>query len=208
MRPDDIELGQEGKDKLKVWRLARWRRDLVSPLRGRVLEICCGDGPSFRHYHPSCEVIAMDLDAESCRLAEFAANRCAAAVEVRQADVQELPFPDQHFDAALSCLALCSVGSLERTLAEIKRVLKPEGVLAMLEHVLPTSRGGAWLAHAVQPWWARRFLGCQTTRNTAGVLIASGWRVLEYARTYCVVRGVFSPDQPISARRFSVGPSG
>ena len=44
-------------------------------------------------------------------------------------------FPDESFDAVIETLVLCSVNSVEKSLQEIQRVLKPGGVFCFLDHV-------------------------------------------------------------------------
>ncbi len=176
-----------------AWTLWKWRHQLVSPLRGRVLEIGCGPGPTFRHYHPGCEVWAVEKEPARCQAAQVAAQASPARVRVQQGHAQALPFPAGFFDAAVSCLVLCSVPHHPETLAEIQRVLRAGGTLTLMEHVLPQSRGGAWLAHTMQPRWSAWLDGCHPNRDTAGTLTALGWQTRQCRRTACVIRGTFTP---------------
>lgn len=187
------------------WAFWNWRRQLVSPVRGCVLEIGCGTGPTFRHYHPSCAVWAIEPEMDRCRAALTAAQTCRARVQVQQGHVQALPFPTGCFDVVLASLVLCSVPHQQEALTEIQRVLRPAGMLALMEHVLPMSRGGSWLAHAVQPWWSTRFAGCRPNRDTIGVLTGMGWRIRRYRRTACIVRGVFTPPPRLRPRQTPQG---
>ncbi len=175
------------------WAIWNWRTQLIAPLRGRVLEIGCGMGPTFRHYHPSCEVWAIEKDLDRCRMALAAAQSSPARIRVQKGNAQALPFPTDFFDAVLSCLTLCSVSNPQEALGEMQRTLRPTGSCALMEHVLPLSRGGAWLAHAIQPWWSARLDGCHPNRDTAGMLERSGWQIRQCQRVACVIRGVFTP---------------
>ncbi len=69
--------------RLSLWRFGKWRAELAASLRGQFLEIGCGAGPTFRHYYSSCEVIALEQDAQLCREALIAAGKCQADVQVR-----------------------------------------------------------------------------------------------------------------------------
>lgn len=175
------------------WAFWKWRRELVSPLRGRVLEIGCGTGPTFRHYHSSCEVWAVEQEMERCLEAHKVSQASQARFHVQHGNVQSLPFPAGYFDAAVSCLVLCSVPDQQEVLAEIGRVLKQEGVLQLMEHVIPLNRAGIWLAHAIQPWWSEQLNGCKPDRDTVVTLLKSGWRSQGMQRKACVIRGTFSP---------------
>ena len=175
------------------WAIWNWRSQLVSPLRGRVLEIGCGTGPTFRHYHPSCQVWAVEKETDRCQEAMTTAQASPAQIRVQQGNAQSLPFPADFFDAVLSSLVLCSVPQQQATLAEIGRVLHPSGTFSLMEHVLPRSRGGSWLAHAIQPWWSARLNGCHPNRDTVGTMKQLGWQIRQCQRTACVIRGTFTP---------------
>lgn len=119
-----------------------------------------------------------------------------APIRVYQAQAEQLPFPDGFFDCVLSCLVLCSVSDQRTVLAEIQRVLHRRGTLVLLEHVLPTARGLAWLAHRITPVWSARLHNCHPNRDTLGMLVREGWRAAFLRRRACIIRGVFTPAGP------------
>ncbi len=91
----------------------------------RVLEVGCGMGQFSERMarETSAEVVATDL---SPRMVEIAASR---GLDARLADVQALPFEDGAFDCAVANAMLYHVADLERSLAELHRVLEPGGRL-------------------------------------------------------------------------------
>ena len=126
--------------------MAPVRERIVGDLSGRVLEIGCGQGASFPHYSAAAHIVATDYSKLMLRDAREAARDAKAQITVEQADVQDLPYEDESFDTVVSILVLCSVPDHERTLAEIRRVLKPGGELRIFEHV----RSKRWWVYRLQ----------------------------------------------------------
>jgi ubiquinone/menaquinone biosynthesis C-methylase UbiE len=77
----------------------------------------------------------------------------------------------------VSTLVLCTVEDPERALAEIRRVLRPEGSLLFLEHVRSDDRRLArWQDRLHGPW--RSFAeGCNCNRPTLDLLRRAGFAV-------------------------------
>ena len=91
----------------------------------RVLEAGCGQGwaAEWIKGELGAEVVAID---QSERMVELTRRR---GVDARVGDVQDLPFDDGSFDAALAAWMLYHVPDLDRTLAELRRVLRQGGRL-------------------------------------------------------------------------------
>ncbi len=91
----------------------------------RVIEVGCGPGYFAERMRRelAADVVALDL---SPRMVELARAR---GVDARVADVQDLPFGDGEFDCAVANWMLYHVPELERGLAELARVLRPQGRL-------------------------------------------------------------------------------
>jgi len=81
---------------------------------------------------PTCDVIATDFCAE---MLEHASSRGVKKTLV--ADALDLPFPDNEFDVLTVAFGLRNMGDYELGLKEMRRVLKPEGHLFILDFSLP-----------------------------------------------------------------------
>jgi ubiquinone/menaquinone biosynthesis C-methylase UbiE len=157
------------------------RRDqLLSGLRGRVLEIGAGNGINFEHYPDSVEeVVAVEpepyLRAKAARAAEAAAVR----VTVRAGTAEALAFQAQSFDAAVACLVLCSVRSPRQVLAELARVIRPGGELRFFEHVRSSRPGKARLQRLADRSgiWPRIGGGCHSGRDARAAVEAAGFQI-------------------------------
>jgi ubiquinone/menaquinone biosynthesis C-methylase UbiE len=97
-------------------------------------------------------------------------------IELVLGDGMRLPFRDGSFDAVAAALVLCTVPDLAGVLAEVRRVLRPGGMLAFLEHVrLPGWKGR--LQDLAAPAWRRLAVGCRLNRRTGEAIHAAGFAI-------------------------------
>ncbi len=109
--------GTDAKEVL--WRtLAEWQPR-------RLLEVGGGQGELAERIQGELGASVSFVDL-SPRMVELARGR---GVDAREADVQELPFPDASFDTVVAAWMLYHVPDVDRGLAEIARVLVPGGAL-------------------------------------------------------------------------------
>lgn len=161
----------------KRW-LAKVRADMLADVTGDVLEIGAGTGANLPHYRRAERVVLTEPDAAMRRYLAERLNRCPAPVEVVAAPAEELPFPDHSFDAVVCTLVLCSVDDPARAIAEMRRVLRPDGRLVFLEHVAGQGRR-LRRQERLDPVWNRLFAGCHLTRDTVQSLKDAGFAVEE-----------------------------
>jgi len=112
----------------------RWRRVAATAAvrpGDRVLDAACGTGDLALADLRAGAASVTGLDF-STRMLERA-RRKSAAVDWVEGDLLALPFDDGSFDAATIGFGIRNVGDLERALAELRRVLRPGGRLAILE---------------------------------------------------------------------------
>ncbi|MBP3763312.1 MAG: bifunctional demethylmenaquinone methyltransferase/2-methoxy-6-polyprenyl-1,4-benzoquinol methylase UbiE [Bacteroidales bacterium] len=114
----------------------RWRRRAVEGLGGEVLDVACGTGDmSEALLRQGCRVTGVDLSEEMLSIARAK----VPSVAFLRADAEQLPFPDAAFDAVTCAFGVRNFVHLEAGLAEMLRVLKPGGRLAVLELATPDS---------------------------------------------------------------------
>jgi ubiquinone/menaquinone biosynthesis C-methylase UbiE len=100
---------------------------------------------------------------------------------VAQANVEDLPFPDDSFDTVTATCVFCSVEGPVRGLEEVKRVVKPRGQVLLLEHVRPGGRISGWLADRLTSL-TRRLLGPDINRPTEDNVRRAGLEIIEVRR--------------------------
>jgi len=102
----------------------------------QVLDVCCGSGasalPAAQAVGPEGRVTAVDLAEELLKLGR--AKAAAAGldnVEFRRGDMTALGFPERHFDAVVCVFGIFFVPDMERQVAELWRMVRPGGALAI-----------------------------------------------------------------------------
>jgi ubiquinone/menaquinone biosynthesis C-methylase UbiE len=142
---------------------------------GRVLELGAGTGLNFPHYRAATEVVAVEPDP-SMRLRALERARVATVpIQVVDARTEQLPFPDHSFDAAVITLVLCSVTDVERSLAELRCVLRPRAPVRLVEHVRAPQSPVAALQTALTPLQRRIAGNCHLDRRTADAFLRAGF---------------------------------
>lgn len=148
-----MSLGQDG----------RWRRAMVDGLGlapgSRVLDVAAGTGSITRLIEShGLDVVSADQSLEMTRMAK---RQGALAV---LATAERLPFSDGVFDGVTFGYLLRYVDDVSRCLEELVRIVRPGGVVGMVEFGRPT---GGW-----HPGW---WLYTRALLPTAGAVIRSGW---------------------------------
>ena len=172
------------------------RRETLAGLRGRVIEIGAGNGRNFGFYPAAVsEVVAVEPEPYLRALAGEAATRAPVPIRVVDAVAGALPFDADSFDAAVACLVLCTVPDPPAALAQLRRVLRPDGELRFLEHVHAERgplRALLSIADATRLWPCLAG-GCHPARDTLRAIEDAGFDVAH------VRRFDFSPGPPLPA---------
>ena len=165
---------------------AREQRERVcAGLAGHVVEIGFGSGLNVPFYPASVtRVDAVEPADVGWKLAGKRLEDASIPVHRSGLDGASLPFPDDHFDAALSTWTMCTIPDIDAALRELRRVLKPGGTLHFVEHGLAPDDGVRVWQHRLEPLQKRLFGGCHLTRQIVDLLRGAGFTITELDRYY------------------------
>jgi ubiquinone/menaquinone biosynthesis C-methylase UbiE len=114
--------------------------ELVKPQpHWQGLDVATGAGHTAIAFAPYLAgVIASDLTDEMLQeTAKLAASRGCHNVQTARADAEALPFPDSHFDLVTCRIAAHHFAGVPTFVAEVWRVLRRGGTLALVDNVAP-----------------------------------------------------------------------
>jgi len=159
---------------LDRWFFARLRARVLEQLpdQGRILEVGAGTGLNFSFYSANTCGVASEPSWEMLKIASQKVR--PEAVRLVQSDAESLPFEEGLFDAAFATLVFCSVTSPARAFAELRRVVKPGGLIVLLEHVRP--HGPLGLVFDLLNFLTVPLCADHVNRRTAETAVASGLR--------------------------------
>lgn len=155
------------------------RESLAELLRGHVLEIGTGTGPTLRLLARNSRVTSytgVDLSNGMLDQARQHAGGLPFPVELRQMNAGQLDFGDDRFDTVTASLTLCTVPDPAQALREMARVCKPDGLIVLLEHVRGRNPILAGMQKVLSPLQVR-MLGCHLDRPTDRLVRDLGFRV-------------------------------
>jgi len=111
---------------LSMWRAWEYAAYQKYRLKGRILDLGCGDGRYFSLLWPKAkDVIGIDMDTSVAELA----RQSGIYREVHVVAAHELPFPGASFDSIFANCSLEHMDNLDQVLISAYRCLKPGGCL-------------------------------------------------------------------------------
>jgi 2-polyprenyl-6-hydroxyphenyl methylase / 3-demethylubiquinone-9 3-methyltransferase len=131
-------------------------QELSHPRGKRGLDVGCGGGLLAEEFAKlGCRVTGVDPSEPSLETARAHAEREGLEIEYVVAVGEQLPFDDDSFDFVYCCDVLEHVDSVDRTIAEAARVLRPGGVY-IYDTINRTRRSRLVVIKVLQEWDATR----------------------------------------------------
>lgn len=151
---------------------------MLASALGNVLEVGAGAGQNFPFTNSNItSYTAIDPSQTFISMAVKKKRALAntSKFEIIQGEAEFLPFKSFSFDTVICFLVLCTVYDLERSISEIKRILKPNGNLLIFEHVLAKDKSVSKWQFLLNPVWKHIGCGCNLTRDTVNSIKNEGF---------------------------------
>ncbi len=156
-------------------RWADYKRAFFAEMRDGALFLAAGTGLDFQFFPHGRRVVAVDVSEAMLQRAAERGKAYDGAVTLHQMDIRQLAFSNDSFEQIYTSCTFCSVTDPLGGLRQLRRVLKPGGVLRMFEHT-----GSRWfpfgaMLTACTPL-SRRY-GPEMNRPTVETVGRAGFRV-------------------------------
>lgn len=157
--------------------MGKWRQQLCAQAQGLVLEAGIGTGANLPYYPQGVRVIGIDFSPQMLEKAKAKLPLAQVPIELKIADIQDLPFSSNIFDTIITACVFCSVPEPVQGFKELKRVIKPEGKLYLLEHVRSEKLILGPLMDTLNPL-SVKFSGVNINRRTEENIRLSGMKIV------------------------------
>jgi ubiquinone/menaquinone biosynthesis C-methylase UbiE len=157
------------------------RQRMVPLAQGVVVEVGFGSGLNLPYYDAGKvkRLIGIDPDATMLALANRQNGALPFVLECLQAGAENMPLADGSADTVVVAYALCTIPEPPAALAEIRRVLKPDGRLVFLEHGQAASGWHRGLQQRLNRMWGVLAGGCNLNRDPLRLMWDAGFEIRE-----------------------------
>jgi SAM-dependent methyltransferase len=165
--------------------LIRLRAETLAPARGHVVEIGFGTGANLEHY-PAAVTSLTAIEPNDGMNARFSRTRTSRIPLATVASPAErMALPDRSADTVVSTLTLCSVSDPTQVLSELRRVVRDDGRLIVIEHGLSEEPSVARWQHRLNGIQNVIACGCNLNRPIGALVAAAGFQ-FESLQTFYV----------------------
>jgi ubiquinone/menaquinone biosynthesis C-methylase UbiE len=160
--------------------------ELTKPQKSwRALDVATGGGHVAYTFAPHVERMwATDITQEMLDMVKGEAQkRGLANVRTAYAKAEALPFEDASFDLVTCRIAPHHFDSIPEFLGEVHRVLKPNGILAVVDNVVPTGTVGDYV-NAFERFRDPSHLRAWTVEEWRAALAKAGFTIAHEEQLY------------------------
>jgi len=155
---------------------ARIKFRLLADAPSVIVELGPGSGANLRYLPAGTRLIAIEPNRQMHDVLRRRARHFGIDLDLRGTAGENLDLPSASVDFVFGSLVLCSVDRPAQVLAEVRRVLRPGGRFACVEHVAaPAGSGNCGLQQMIKRPWKWVFEGCDLCRDTGSTLRSAGF---------------------------------
>jgi ubiquinone/menaquinone biosynthesis C-methylase UbiE len=138
---------------IPLWKM--WLNHALPHIQGpRVLEVSFGTGYLLTQYAGKFETYGLDYNIDLIDVARKNLTKKGLPVRIVRGNVETLPYADNTFDSLVNTMAFSAYPDARKAMSELRRVLKPDGRLVLMDPTYPKNR------------------------NRLGMLMTKGWFML------------------------------
>ena len=162
------------------------RAQIVPLAYGRVLEIGIGSGLNFDFYNFEVvdEVVGVDPAVSSVAIAKSRSSQYNSKISFIEETAESIPLASETFDCVVIGYSLCTIPNPQLALAEVNRLLKPNGSLFFIEHGLAPEESVQKWQHRIAPGWKKIAGGCNLNRNIEELILSGGFKFKDLKKKY------------------------
>jgi len=165
--------------------LVPYRKRVIDAAEGRVLEIGIGSGLNLTLYSTKVvSVIGLEPSRQLLRMAGVRAPGAAVPITLLDASAEAIPLDTASIDTVVTTWTLCTITNAPIALAEMRRVLRPDGSLLFVEHGRAPEAGVARWQDRLDPLWSRLAGGCHLNRKMDDLIGGNGFRIERLANAW------------------------
>ena len=123
-----------------LWK--KWIKKIIPHIKGnKILEVSFGSGYLMTQYAShNYEIYGIDYNEKMLEITANKMKKINIEAQLTQGNVEKLPFPDNTFDTVINTMAFTGYPNGKKAMSELKRVLKKDGSLLLLDFDYPKNR--------------------------------------------------------------------
>lgn len=147
--------------------ILKQREKVVPRAEGVVLEIGIGSGQNLPFYDANkvTKIIGVDPDDHIWKRSQARREACPIEVERMGLSGEDIPMDNHSVDSVVVTYSLCTIPDPVKALLEMKRIVKPGGLIHFSEHGQAPDEGVQKWQARIDPFWKKVAGGCHSGRN-------------------------------------------
>lgn len=164
----------------------RQRMKVIPLATGNVLEIGIGSGLNLPIYNNKnvTHLTAIDPSKELWAKNIIDTKNLPFEFAFTEAFAENIPEENNKFDTVVITYALCTISDTNKALAEIRRVLKPNGKLIFCEHGKAPDKVIQKWQNLINPLWKNIGGGCNLNRDIPLIIEENGFKINNLEKMY------------------------